>query len=127
MKRSLVSLVFAMAILVSVQAPANAASEMLTKIVKVPVVVTAFGLGAVIGTPIAVMRKSFTNARETTNNLVGDDANPLLKGAGALVGVPVGMVKGTFQGVILGTKNAYSGSGSDEPFGTDTFSLGDLD
>lgn len=127
MKKSLFSLVLGLAIVVSAQAPARADADTLIQAAKIPVALTAFSLGTVFGTPIAALRKSFGNTCETTDQVVGEDANPIARGAGALVGLPVGLFTGTLEGLYLGPKNAMTGSGGDQPFSTETFSLGDLD
>ena len=126
MKKSTVSLLAALAIATAVQSPARAdAGEALAKAAKVPI---AFSFGTVFGTPIAVSRKSFQNTAETTNNIFGDDANPVIKGGGGLLlGLPIGLFTGTLEGMYLGVKNAALGASGDTPFGSETFSLGDLD
>ncbi|MBI1271087.1 hypothetical protein GC174_11710 [bacterium] len=128
MKKSLVSLMCAAAVAVSLQSPARAdAGEAMETAVKVPVALTAFTLGTIIGTPVAVLRKSFTNSMETTNQVAGEDSNPVFKMGGALIGVPIGIFTGSLEGLYLGPKNAVVGSGGDQPFSADTFSLGELD
>ncbi len=128
MKKSLVSLTCALAVSLAAQIPASAdAGDAMETAVKVPVAVTAFTAGTIIGTPIAVLRKFFGNTVETTNQVAGEDSNPVFKMGGALVGLPVGLFTGTLEGLYLGPKNAVVGSGGDQPFGADTFSLGDLD
>ena len=129
MKKSTVSLLAALAIATAVQSPARAdAGEALAKAAKVPIAITAFSFGTVFGTPIAVSRKSFQNTAETTNNIFGDDANPVIKGGGGLLlGLPIGLFTGTLEGMYLGVKNAALGASGDTPFGSETFSLGDLD
>lgn len=128
MKKSMVSLLAALAIAATVQAPARADGDALMQVAKVPIAVTAFTFGTVFGTPIAVSRKSFQNTVDTTNQVFGDDANPVVKGGGGLLlGLPVGLFTGTLEGMYLGVKNAAMGASGDAPFGSETFSLGDLD
>lgn len=128
MKKSMVSLVSALAIMATVHGPARAdAGEAMEMVVKVPVALTAFTLGTIIGTPIAVLRKTFSNTVETTNQVAGEDGNPIAKAGGALIGLPVGIFTGSLEGLYLGPKNAVVGSGGDQPFSSETFSLGDLD
>lgn len=126
MRKALLSTLAAFLLVGTVQAPSNAdAGEMAKKAFKVPIVLTSFAAGTAVGTPIAIGRKSMSNTKETCDNLAGD-GGMIKKGACSVVAVPVGVGKGTFQGVIIGPKNAWKNS-SEKPFSKDVFSLADLD
>ncbi len=92
---------------------------------QIPTRLAAFAAGVVVGIPVAIVRKSAQETVNATRDLVGDTSNPLFLGAAGTLGVPAGVLSGTFQGVFFGIKNAWTGSG-DEPFGKDSFSLGDM-
>lgn len=80
--------------------------------------------GTVIGTPIAVLRKTFDNTVETTQNLAGKD-NPALKYTSPLVGLPVGIFTGSLEGLWLGPSNSWENS-VEKPFSKELISLGEL-
>ncbi|MBZ0187585.1 MAG: hypothetical protein K8F91_15160 [Candidatus Obscuribacterales bacterium] len=106
--------------------PAHAdAGEFLGKVAKVPIALLSFTAGTVIGTPIAVLRKTASNTKETADD-VGGDGGPAKSAFGYMVGLPVGIFKGTLEGLYLGPKNAAMNA-SESPFNKDSFSLGDLD
>lgn len=124
MKKAVASALLAVVMTATLQTPSHA-SEMSEKLMKFPVTMTSFFAGVAVGTPIAMTRKAASSAKETKES-IADDKGAFGTMAGYLIGVPVGIVKGTFQGLVLGPKNAYNNS-SDSPFSSDVFSMGDLD
>lgn len=92
---------------------------------QMPTRLVSFAAGVFVGIPVSIARKSVQETVNATRDLVGDTDNPLFLGAAGILGVPAGVLSGTFQGVFFGIKNAWTGSG-DEPFGKDSFSLGDM-
>lgn len=108
-----------------VQAPSHAdAGEMGKALIKFPITMTSFAAGTAVGTPIAIMRKSMSNTKETYGNY--SDGGFVKKSGGMVIAPGVGVVKGSAQGIMIGPKNAWSNS-SEHPFSKDVFSLGDLD
>jgi hypothetical protein len=124
MKTETKSLLFSLALAVTSSCPVWAveAPDVAKALVKTPVRLVAFGAGAVVGTPIAVLRKSYQNTMSTA----GEKSDSKLKQAGAYaLCLPVGIFTGTAEGVYLGTKNSWMNS-SEHPFGKDSFSLGEM-
>ncbi len=108
-------------------APAQAADgDTLKKVGMFPVTIVAFTAGVVFGTPIAVVRKSFGNTKETIDKVAGSDGHPVKKLAASIIALPVGVFTGTAEGLWLGPANSLAYDG-DNPFGKERFSLGDLD
>lgn len=91
----------------------------------IPVRLVAFATGAVIGTPIAILRKTAENTSGMSGQLAGDDGNPALRGAAALVVLPFAVFKGGLEGAYYGTANSWANS-SEKPFSKDSFSLGEM-
>lgn len=92
----------------------------------IPVRLVAFAAGAVVGTPIAVVRKTCENTSKMSGQLAGDNGdNVLLRGASALVTLPFAVFKGGLEGLYLGTANSWTNS-SEKPFSAESFSLGDM-
>lgn len=92
----------------------------------IPVRLVAFAAGAVVGTPIAVLRKTAENTSGMSGQLAGDDGNPMLRGAAGLVVLPFAVFKGGLEGLYYGTANSWKNS-SEKPFSAESFSLGDMD
>lgn len=90
----------------------------------IPVRLVAFAVGAVVGTPIAVLRKTCENTSNMSEELGGKD-NPALRGASALATLPFAIFKGGLEGMYYGTANSWANS-SEHPFSKDSFSLGDM-
>jgi hypothetical protein len=84
----------------------------------------AFTIGAIGGTPIAIVRVSARETVSATRDLVGETSNPLLLGAAGVLGVPAGVLSGALQGPVYGMKNSWDNL--DEPFSKDAFSLGEI-
>ncbi len=90
----------------------------------VPSRLASFAVGTVVGIPIAMFRHSKEESVNATKDLVGDTDNKFIIAPAGLLGVPAGVLSGTMQGIVLGIKNAWTGSG-DEPFSRESFSLGE--
>lgn len=92
----------------------------------IPVRIIAFAAGAVVGTPIAVLRYSCKNTTDMSGQLAKEnDKNPLLRGACAVSTLPFAVMKGGLEGVYHGTANSWENS-SEHPFSGDSFSLGEI-
>jgi hypothetical protein len=92
---------------------------------KYPARAVSFILGAAVGIPVAIVRKTPGEVVTATKDLVGETDNPfILVPAGMVFGVPAGLLSGTLLGTFVGAKNALF---SDEPFSKESFSLDDLD
>ena len=86
----------------------------------------AFTVCFVVGTPIAIVRKTGDETVSGIKDLIGESRNPLLLvPSGILSSVPA-MISGLFQGPVYAAKNSWTHS-SDQPFGKDSFSLGEMD
>lgn len=92
---------------------------------KVPRNVPAFLTGAVVGTPVAVVRMSKREIVTSTRELVGDTDNPLFLGAGGILGVPAGLMSGAIYGLYAGVADSWVNA-DDNPYSKDSFSLGDM-
>jgi len=124
MRKVMLSTLAAFLLSGAIQAPSNADDGLGAKLIKFPVTLTSVAAGTALGTPIAMSRKMMSNTKETYDS-VGEGGG-MKKAAALVVAPPVGIVKGSFQGMILGPKNAWNNS-SEHPFSKDCFSLGDLD
>ena len=92
---------------------------------KYPARALSFILGAAVGIPVAIVKKTPGEVMTATKDLVGETDNPfILVPAGIVFGVPAGLLSGTLLGTFVGAKNALF---SDEPFSKESFSLDDLD
>lgn len=86
----------------------------------------AFSIGFLVGTPIAMARKTGDETISGLKDIVGESRNPLLViPFGALSAVP-GAISGIFQGPFYAAKNSWTNS-DDAPFSKESFSLGDMD
>lgn len=101
------------------------APDVAKALVMTPVRLVAFGAGAVVGTPIAVLRKTYQNTMSTSETMTGKNDNKFLTAGACVLALPVGMFTGTLEGAYLGTKNSWMNS-SEHPFGKDSFSLGEM-
>jgi hypothetical protein len=124
MKKSAMSLLI-ISILIGALQPAYADEGGMKGVFMVPVKIIAFGTGAVLGTPVAVVRKVSSNTKSAVES-AGKTENPVFKGLAYLVALPVGLLKGGIEGAYWGTANAYKHSG-DNPFSKDSFSLGEME
>lgn len=93
--------------------------------VNLPTRFASFVTGCTFGIPVAIVRRTGIEIAEGTKDLLGDTNNWFLMVPAGVLTVPFGGVSGGFGGVLYGVKNAWVNSG-DEPFGKDTFSLGDM-
>jgi hypothetical protein len=124
MTRRFAALICGTALSAMSAAPAFAAEapDVAKALVLTPLRLVAFSAGAVIGTPIAVLRKSYANTHETFSS---KSDNKVMAAGTALAALPVGIFTGTLEGVFLGTKNSWMNS-TEHPFGKDSFSLGEM-
>ena len=108
-------------------APAQAveAPDVAKSLVLTPVRLVAFGVGAVVGTPIAILRKSYQDTSSTAEQISGKSDNKFKTAGAYLFAWPVGVFTGTLEGTYLGTKNSWMNS-SEHPFSKDSFSLGEM-
>lgn len=91
----------------------------------IPVRLVAFATGAVIGTPIAVVRKVAENATTMSGEATGHTDNILLRGVAGIVCMPFAVFKGGLEGGVMGTENSWKNS-SEKPFSAESFSLGEM-
>ncbi len=91
----------------------------------IPVRLVAFAAGAVVGTPIAVVRKTAENTKKMSGEMSGDSDNALLRGSCALVTLPFAVFKGGLEGIYYGTANSWANS-SEKPFSAESMSLGEM-
>jgi hypothetical protein len=104
--------------------PAQAADSA-SGVLMIPVRLVAFATGAVIGTPIAVVRKVADNTVTMSGEASGKSDNPVLRGAAAIVISPFAVFKGGIEGLYCGTANSWKTS-SEKPFSAESFSLGEM-
>ena len=122
-------LIAAMSLAAMSCAPAFAGDDPATNTVLIPVRILAFGVGAVIGTPVSIVKHSLSN----TNKFDGDMADKvggkdnaaarIFMAPGAIVG---GFAVGAAQGLIDGPKNSVDNC-VEHPFSTSSMSLSDSD
>jgi hypothetical protein len=108
--------------------PATAANvnQLLEGTVLLPARTLGLATGIVVGSPIAVLRKSTENINAITNKITPDNHNVIPKViAAGLVGIPFGIAAGAPEGVYLGSKNALVNC-INKPFSVDSYSLGEL-
>ncbi len=88
----------------------------------------SFTTGVVFGTPIAIVRRTGIEIVQGEHDLIGDTDSWYKKAAlvfPGMISVPYGAISGGASGCLYAVKNAWSGS-ADEPFGKESFSLGDI-
>jgi hypothetical protein len=126
-KKSL-SLLSAVAALTISSLPAMAdTNDCVKNTLMLPVKAASIGVGAVVGIPVAITRRSADRCYEFTNNFadkIGGKENLPPRAFGMVLGVPFGMLVGTGEGVLDGGRNAVHYS-CEKPFGLDSMSLGD--
>ncbi|MBX9720182.1 MAG: hypothetical protein K2X81_02210 [Candidatus Obscuribacterales bacterium] len=113
----------------SLPAHASSSDEIATKVVKVPVVMSALVAGMAIGTPIAVVQDSIESvsltrdsvASEFSGNQEADACQNLVAG---IVAVPAGLTLGLINGTYHGLTNAIENCDK-KPFSAESFSLKD--
>jgi len=130
-KKSTFSALFLLALGLGSALPASAdeSKEMLKNVGMFPVRTLALGAGLLVGTPIAISRRTADRCSEYTGNFAdkigGKDHLPPVLFASVL-GVPFGVIAGTSEGVYLGGKNAIANC-VEKPFSKESFSLGELE
>lgn len=85
----------------------------------------SFVTGCTVGIPISMVRRTGSEIAQGSKDLLGDTNNWFFIVPAGVITVPFGTVSGVFGGTLYGIKNAWVGSG-EEPFGKDSFSLGDM-
>jgi hypothetical protein len=105
--------------------PAKADDSSAKGVAMIPVRLVAFATGAVIGTPIAVVRKVAENTVTMSGQATGKTDNVLLRGVAGVVVLPFALFKGGIEGGYLGTANSWENS-SEKPFSAESFSLGEM-
>lgn len=88
----------------------------------------SFVVCTVVGTPIALVRRTGIEIAQGNHDLVGDPDTWYRKIGVVMPGflaVPYGAVSGGIGGPLYAVKNAWVASG-DEPFGKEAMSLGDV-
>lgn len=124
MSRNLASLLLAVSIAFSGFLPARA-DDSAKGVMMIPVRLVAFATGAVIGTPIAIVRKTAENTTDMSGDLSGKSDNVLLRGVCGLATLPFAVFKGGLEGAYYGTANSWANS-SEKPFSAESFSLGEM-
>lgn len=94
--------------------------------VMLPVRIVAFGVGAVVGTPIAIIRKTAENTHEMATEASGKSDNKLLVGVAGIAILPFAVFKGGLEGGYYGTANSWKNS-SEKPFSLASFSMGEME
>lgn len=127
MQKSLSSLVAAIALSVSMTAPAFAddAATMAKNTAMFPVKALAIGAGTVVGIPVAITRRASSRSIEYTQSFadqIGGHEHIIPSFFAMTMGVPFGCLVGTGEGVFYGGRNAIV-HGSEKPFGLASFSL----
>lgn len=108
-------------------APAFAGDDPATNTVLIPVRILAFGVGAVVGTPVSIVKHSLKNVQAHDKAMAGkvggedNTAARLFMAPGALVS---GVVMGTGQGLVDGPKNSVDNC-VEHPFSTSSMSISD--
>ena len=87
-----------------------------------PMKLVAVTCGTIVGTPVAMFRRSCSETVAATKDLTGETSNPILLGLAGTFGLPAGVLSGTLQGPFYAMYNSWT----NEPFGKDSFSLGDM-
>ena len=111
------------------QAPcfAQSAQEMAKGYAMFPVKALAIGSGALVGIPVAIVRRSSSRSIEFTQNFAdyektGGHENIVPSAFAMILGLPFGLIVGTGEGVYYGGKNAIN-NGYESPFSLASFSL----
>jgi len=123
MSRQIAALLLGSALVVGSNAPAMAmdGDTVAKSIASTTMRLVFWSAGTVLGTPIAVLRKTGENTMETFNK--GDGG--MQKAGYAAAALPVGVVTGSLEGLWLGPKNSWEASG-EHPFSKDLVSLGEM-
>lgn len=128
MKKILIG-TLALTALMGTCAPAHAEKEgeMAKQALLLPVRFAAMGSGMVVGTPVAITRRTSNRCIEFTKTFadnIGGHEHLVPMAMASVMGVPFGMIVGTGEGVYHGGRNAIS-HGWEKPFSLDSFSLGE--
>lgn len=81
-------------------------------------------VGAAVGTPVCAVRKSIWETKYGADGMVGESDNKFLRYAATTFWLPFGVVTGLMEAPAYATINSLAYSG--EPFGKDSFSLGEM-
>lgn len=104
--------------------PAPAESDAIKTACKVPLDAASMATGTVIGTPVAIVRKTGSQYVDCLKEFRKDSNS--YKFWGAVMSLPVAATSGLVKGAVYGPKNAIVHSVA-KPFGKDAFSLGPLE
>ena len=126
MRKQFAAFLTALAATTALAAPAHADNDSVKGVMMIPVRLVAFAAGAVIGTPIAIVRKTAQNTGDMSESLSGKSENPLVKGVAGLAILPFAVFKGGLEGAYYGTANSWKNS-SEHPFSKDSFSMGEME
>src|SRR5271170_133026 len=85
----------------------------------------AFLTGVVVGTPIAVVRKTIQCTVSDTKELVGENRNPFFLVPAGMLAFPWGLFSGGVEGLYDGVADSWVNS-ADKPFSKESFSLGEM-
>ncbi len=105
------------------QSPEPQASQSSQPPHHLPYRVAAFASGFLVGTPVAVVRKTVKETAAGNRDIIEDHHNIFLVAPATVVSLPFGAVAGTFEGVYHSTINSWS----KKPFSKDAFSLGPME
>lgn len=81
---------------------------------------------SVLGYPIAMVRRTITQTKQGSRDLIGESKNPLLVGFTCAFSLPYAVAGGILEGGQYSVENSWRASKND-PFSKDAFSLGDMD
>ncbi len=86
-------------------------------------------LGLVIGTPIAVLRRTLRSTHDTSKSVAGDNANQAVSVLTEALVLPVGVLVGGVDGLGWSVSNSWKNSELEKPFhfNKEIFSLGSID
>jgi hypothetical protein len=101
-----------------------AVPDLMRGISMTPLKLVAFGACTVVGTPIAVVRKTAEDTKKCVNDFGWKSDNKMLKAVSPIVGVPAGIFTGSVEGVWMGWTNSWNNN--KKPFSKDAISLGDM-
>ncbi len=86
----------------------------------------SFTAGVVVGTPVAIVKRTYQQTRDGSTDLIGDSKNPILVATTSVFALPFALMGGPIQGVEYGVRNSWIGS-KEEPFGKTAFSIDDAE
>src|SRR5206468_342926 len=98
--------------------------DVLRGLTMTPAKLTTFGADTVVGTPIAVVRKTVECTKKCVNDFGWKTSNPLLKAVSPIVGIPAGVFTGAVEGVWLGWADAWNNN--KKPLSKEAVSLGEM-